>query len=250
VVAAVAASALGEGHLSCYYQSTDTSDDIVIHNADYRDILPGWLPGIAAAVITDPPYGYNYRSDVAGGIANDSPEDFEVVRRSFDEVARILIPGAPAVYFCSGSKPTVTAKWIMSMAAVLQFDEQIVWEKPGLGFGYRFRRTYDTILVAYQPGAKPRWYGGHSQRNIMSYPRIMPRLGGHPTPKPLKLVEDLLLLFTRPGDLIVDPFMGEGTTLIAAKRLGRRAIGIEIEERWCERAAARLEDTPCHVADV
>lgn len=64
--------------------------------------------------------------------------------------------------------------------------------------------------------------------------------GMHPTQKPLALLRELVSLFTDPGDLILDPFMGSGTTLRAAKDLGRRAIGIELEEKWCEVAAKRL----------
>jgi DNA modification methylase len=61
--------------------------------------------------------------------------------------------------------------------------------------------------------------------------------GDHPCPKPLKLVAKLLTKF--PGESVIDPFLGSGTTLRAAKNLGRRAIGIEIEERYCEIAAKR-----------
>jgi len=61
---------------------------------------------------------------------------------------------------------------------------------------------------------------------------------GHPTQKPVRLIQRLLSM--RPGNAVVDPFAGSGTTLVAAKALGRRAIGIEIEERYCEIAARRL----------
>ena len=62
----------------------------------------------------------------------------------------------------------------------------------------------------------------------------------HPTPKPELLMADLVMQFTDAGDTILDPFMGSGTTLVAAKRLGRKAIGIELEEKYCEIAAKRL----------
>ncbi len=67
----------------------------------------------------------------------------------------------------------------------------------------------------------------------------VPDANGHPTPKPIGLI--LQVLHRLPCDLILDPFMGSGTTLVAAKRLGRRAIGIEIEEKYCEIAARRVE---------
>lgn len=62
----------------------------------------------------------------------------------------------------------------------------------------------------------------------------------HPTTKPLKLMSELMRLFSNEDELILDPFMGSGTTLRAAKDLGRKAIGIEIEEKYCEIAAKRL----------
>ena len=60
------------------------------------------------------------------------------------------------------------------------------------------------------------------------------------TSKPEGLMIELVRLFTDPGELVLDPFMGSGTTLVAAKQLGRRAIGIELEEKYCEIAAKRL----------
>jgi len=62
----------------------------------------------------------------------------------------------------------------------------------------------------------------------------------HPTQKPEELMRRLIRFFTTPGDTILDPFMGSGTTLRAAKDLGRKAIGIEIEEKYCEIAAKRM----------
>lgn len=81
-----------------------------------------------------------------------------------------------------------------------------------------------------------RWHGG-GRSAVFTCNKVNSE---HPTGKPLRLITQLVTLFSDPGELILDPFMGSGTTLRAAKDLGRRAIGIEIEERYCEIAVKRL----------
>jgi site-specific DNA-methyltransferase (adenine-specific) len=63
----------------------------------------------------------------------------------------------------------------------------------------------------------------------------------HPTEKPVQLLSFLVIRSSDPDDLVLDPFCGSGSTLVAASQLGRRAIGVEIDERYCEIAAKRLE---------
>ena len=70
--------------------------------------------------------------------------------------------------------------------------------------------------------------------------KIIPQADDHPTPKPPELIRHFLRLHGKPGDLVLDPFMGSGVTLQEAKRLGMRAIGIECDEQWCKVAARRL----------
>ena len=71
--------------------------------------------------------------------------------------------------------------------------------------------------------------------------KIIPKASDHPTPKPVALAEHFIKLHSQPGDLVLDCFMGGGSTLVAARNLGRRAIGIELDERFCEMAVDRLE---------
>lgn len=68
----------------------------------------------------------------------------------------------------------------------------------------------------------------------------MPGKNGHPTQKPEGLIRPLVEASSRPGMLVLDPFAGSGTVLRVAKDMGRRAVGIELEERWCEVTAQRL----------
>lgn len=100
---------------------------------------------------------------------------------------------------------------------------------------------FESIVTCHAPG-KSSWNGGgrrgyleHSvDANFSRTPRY------HETQKPEPLMAELVTLFTDDGDTILDPFMGSGTTLVAAKRLARKAIGIEINEAYCEMAAKRL----------
>jgi site-specific DNA-methyltransferase (adenine-specific) len=94
------------------------------------------------------------------------------------------------------------------------------------------------------PGAMKGWRDqmGDWPRLVSNVWRIQPerRSGGHPAPYPVELAERCIRLSTWPGELVVDPFAGSGSTLIAARRLGRRAVGVELSEQYCERAIERL----------
>ena len=75
--------------------------------------------------------------------------------------------------------------------------------------------------------------------NVYNFPIVDSALRVHPTQKPEALMRQLIAVHSRSDDVVLDPFMGSGTTLRAAKALGRRAIGIDLEEKWCEHAARR-----------
>jgi len=111
----------------------------------------------------------------------------------------------------------------------------VVWDKGSMGLGNGFRSQHELVCHASKgvPTVADRGIG-----NVLRYPREPPV--DHPSPKPEALMYRLIECVTESGDLVLDPFMGAGTTLRAAKNAGRRAIGIEVEERYCEIAAKRL----------
>jgi DNA modification methylase len=99
--------------------------------------------------------------------------------------------------------------------------------------------SWEAVIIATK-GQRKTWNGGNNRSNILEFQKVIPQAGDHPTPKPESLMRQLIEDNSNPEDLTLDPFMGSGTTLRAAKDLGRKAVGIEIEEKYCEIAAKRL----------
>lgn len=126
----------------------------------------------------------------------------------------------------NGLRYARTGAWVKPRAM-----PQMSGDRPGTGF--------EPLTICHAQGPM-RWNGG-GKLGIWTYdPASGNARPDHPCPKPLELMRQLIEDFTDLGDTILDPFMGSGTTLRAAKDLGRKAIGIELEEKYCEIAAQRL----------
>ena len=245
-----------------YYE--DAKAGITIFHGDAREVLPTLAGESVDLVLTDPPYGHNnnnngdlaHRREEALGlvksgaaqagearpIANDGPEANDLVRWAFGEARRLLKPGCCCCCCCcgGGGPDPQFARWSLWLDEAIGFKQMIVWDKGGLGMGWHYRRNYETVLVGEKPGAACRWFGGHEVGNVIHLPGLKPGALDHPTPKPVALMARFVQWHTAPGDIVVDPFMGAGTTLRACKDLGRRAIGVEISEKYAEIAVRRL----------
>ncbi len=215
------------------------------------------------AVVTDPPYGHNNNNgdlahkreatlgivdhvadEAARPILNDGPEANELVRAMFREAKRVLKPGACCCCCCGGGGPDPQfARWSLWLDEAIGFKQMVIWDKGGLGMGWHYRRNYETVLVGEKPGAAGKWYGGHSVGNVIhGIPGLKPSADEHPTLKPERLMARFIQWHTLPGELVLDPFMGAGTTGVAAIRLGRRFIGMELDGHWFKVAKKRIEE--------
>jgi len=173
----------------------------------------------ADVMITDPPYGMAYRSGWSGAsVANDG-----------DTSVRDLVLSSwkprPAVVF---------GRWSVARPEGVRF--LLIWDKgdwPGMGdLGLPWGPSTEEIyIIGYG-------FSGPRSGQILRDPRRPSGRSMHPTEKPIGLMESII--DKCPTGTIVDPFMGSGSTLVAAKNLGRKAIGIEMEEKYCEVAAKRL----------
>lgn len=208
-------------------------DDLVtLYHGDCREVT-AWLE--ADVLVTDPPYGMSYRGfDGRNGERRHSVApaaikgDLDTALR--DEVLR-LWGDRPALAFGTwrSARPKATRALV-------------VWHKVGAGgmgdLSIPWLSTHEEIYVLGSG------FVGKRADAVLSYPPLMSadrERPNHPTPKPLPLMERLLA--TTAG-VVADPFAGSGSTLVAAKHVGRKAIGVELEERYCELAAQRLsQDT-------
>ncbi len=189
---------------------------IQIYHGDCREIL---RHGVADVLVTDPPYGMAYRSGWSGASVL-ADED---------------IQARDAILLMWGTKPAIVfGRW--SVPRSVNVRARLIWDKgewPGMGdLNFPWGPSDEEIYVLGD--------GFHGKRTgtVLRSNRVGAAQAQHPTQKPEWLM--VRLIKACPPGIVLDPFMGSGTTLVAAKLEGRSAIGIEIEERYCEIAAKRL----------
>ena len=132
------------------------------------------------------------------------------------------------------------------MDEAIGFKQAVVWDKGPIGIGWHYRRSYEFVLVGQKPGPKCRWFDTTRQVENIIRPgrggaqKIIPSRAQHPTQKPPALSSRFIRYHTEPGQTVLDPFMGAGSTGVAAVRLGRGFIGVELEEKWYLLAEAAI----------
>jgi hypothetical protein len=147
-----------------------------------------------------------------------------------------LLPTGRVFVFCDGtSYPSVFRTMYGDFSTAL-----LVWDKGQFGMGREFRKSHELILHGWRE-TTPVYADGIGRPDVLKCAPVPPEARINPAEKPLLLLGQLLAVC---GPVVLDPFMGSGSTLRAAQNSGREAIGIEIDERQCERSARRLEDPP------
>ena len=237
---------------------------VTIYHGDCREVLPT-LSGIALTV-TSPPY--NTLASIAKGkpsgiwaqrgggagfvesvVSNGYPDDLdelEYQRQQIEIVELIAAACKPDASLFYNHKVRwregvhlFPVQWLQTDK--WQIRQEIIWSRNGsMMFNARmFAVSDERILWLIKRNAAWKWNQssvGYLSVWSIRHEENKPHPVAYPVDIPIRCIEAT----TDPGDLVLDPFMGSGTTLVAARQLGRRAIGIEIEERYCEIAAKRL----------
>lgn len=235
-----------------YYQ-----DELVtLYHGDCREVLSSLPDRAVDCVITDPPYSDRTHKNAHKNARSNSGKASKGNRilTGVNAFASIDLESLGAAMAECGR---VTRRWVV---ATMDYHHIFTYEDnppPGLRLlrigvwtksnpmpqisGDRPGQGWEAIAFLHRTDLRPSW-NGSGRPGVWHGPTVPD--GDHPTAKPLSMVADWVRLFSDEGETILDPFAGSGTTLRAAKDEGRRAIGVELDERYCEVIAKRLaQDT-------
>lgn len=228
-----------------YYED----DAVTLYHGDSREGLAGMADRSVATVITDPPYSDHTHSNTRANSGAAKRHGNRVLSGTlgFDSISLADLTWSVT------QMGRVSSGWVVATLdykhafrldaeppAGLRMLRVGVWVKPNPMpqiSGDRPAPGWEAIAFLHRDDIRPKWNGGGRAGvwNVRSEQKV-----GHPTAKPLSMIRDWVTLFSNPGDVILDPFAGSGTTLRAASDTGRKAIGYEIDESYCEIAAKRL----------
>jgi ParB-like chromosome segregation protein Spo0J len=216
-------------------------------------LAPGALEGLLAGkkadlVLTDPPYGIGFQSHMARRgrrkrpIANDGVDEFEgFLARAVPAIHANMARGATLLWCAGAGGPQpVLAKAMLAIAAHFRLQNLLVWDKCAPGLGWRFRSSWEAIIEA-SLGTPRVWNDGSEARNVLRFVKAVPGPDEHATPKPIPLLAELIRATAPTRGLVLDPFLGGGSTLVAAELCGRTCCAAEIDPRYCDLTLSRWE---------
>lgn len=229
---------------------TQTTNKIIF--GDSRLFIPKIRTPVNC-LLTDPPYGMDFQSNNTRlpeskkfATKINADDDLEAALALFDEVMELTIPkladDAEIYVFTAWH---VLDSWMPLLRSYpgLTLKMMLIWDKgyPGLGdLEGNWGCGHEVILYL----KKGRRLLPYRRSGIIHVDKIASGKNIHPTEKPVALLERLIEMSTKPGDLILDPFSGSGSTSVAAQRLGRNSLAFENDERWIEPSRKRLEELP------
>ncbi len=223
-----------------YYQD----DFVTLYHGDARDVLPELAAASCDLLLTDPPYGMafgGFRGVQANVSADGARQGIRLVRQALAVARPIMRQDAHFLVFCHWES---WPDFYDARSPYFPIKSALVWHKDRGGMGdteMEYARDYEVIL--FGASGRRAITGKRAGAVISGYPPVQSQKKLHPTEKPTDLLGYLIAKHTPANGVVLDPFVGSGSTLVAAKSLGRRAIGIEIEEHYCEAAATRLSQS-------
>ena len=177
-------------------------------------------------------------------IDNDSWESDELfvefLKSAFDNALKLMSPGSS---FYIWHADTQRANFLEACKrSGLEVRECLVWAKNAFTLGRQdYQWKHEPCLYGWKGGAPHRWYSDRKQSTVLEFDKPVANVE-HPTMKPVPLFAYLIENSSQSGDVVLDPFGGSGTTLIACERLGRRCLTMELDPHYCDVIIQRWED--------
>lgn len=229
-----------------------TIGNAMLYLGDCRDVLP--MLERVDHIICDPPYeaaiqaakqslvGRKHRNDGVSELKGLDFDPIDDIREAFVEIASVVCRG----WFIAFCTPEGVWRWADAInRSPMKYKRACVWVKPDAMpqlNGQSPAQGAENFVVAWAGEGSSRWNAGGKRGVYTHMTNNAERHGEHPTEKPRRLMSEIICDFTDPGQSVVDPFMGSGTTGVSAMREGRRFIGIEKNERYFNIACKRIED--------
>ena len=188
----------------------------------------------ADMVFTDPPYGVDYE-----GINNDSRDGLtDLLQQAFSNVLIAAQQGAPVYVFHSDRCADIFHEVFRQH---FHFSSMVIWVKPSLVLSQTdYQSRHEPCLYGWIPGAAHQWCSNRKQTSIWEFGKES--VQGHSTPKPTELISYALGNSSKANQLVLDPFGGSGSTLIACERQHRHARLMELDPRYCDVIVKRWEE--------
>ena len=209
-----------------------------LRRADALELLGSLPDGSVDLIVTDPPYS-SLEEHRSHGTTRRLREWFPIIQNAdfqpiFDELYRVLRDDAHCYVICD--EPSVFDFRPMAERAGFKFWKTLVWDKMAMGMGYHYRAQTERVMFLEK---------GRRQLANLGVPDIIraKRLRGdgvYPTEKPVELLTTLIEQSSDKGELVLDPFMGSGSTGRSALLVGRRFLGGDVEPRSLEMAGAAM----------
>lgn len=225
-----------------------TLENVTLYNADCFEVLPTIPDDSVDMVFTDPPYWTLDRwrevgtTTRLGGNADPKKRSGwfktigpDAIEKLVKECFRVLKPNRHAFIMCDGQ----TLRYVLNCAAeYFNYYKPLVWDKVKPGMGYHFRASHEYIVMVDK--GKNLICKDRTLKDIISIPAVSNSI--FPTQKPVELAELFVENFTDGGWVVLDPFLGSGTTGIACVNLKRQFIGIELDAEYFSKAESRIRE--------
>ena len=209
----------------------------------YEDYVKLTSLELCDAILTDPPYNVNYEgaTEEKLKIENDSMEDndfYIFLTDAFSRAVECVKPGS--AFYCWHAESEGINFRLAAKAANIQIRQCLIWVKNQLVMGRQdYQWKHEPCLYGWKEGAAHRWFTDRKQTTVLEFDK--PRSSReHPTMKPVELMAYLIKNSTKAGEIVLDPFVGSGTTMVAAHQLSRKCYALELDPKYCQVVIDRM----------